>query len=252
MKDNYTHISVVIDRSASMVSMAKDVIGGFNSLLEDQARVCDEATMTVVRFDNQYEVISDFLPISGVEKLNSHNFVPRGGTALLDAMGKTMNDVRARINAMPEDQKPSKAIFVFITDGQENESREYTRERVFEMISDLKSEEREDRINWEFVFVGANQDAIQAGNSLGIRGSASLTYDASGAGATMAFQSLSRGLTGYRKCKSASATLDFTEEDRLVQKDLMKKDDKDDKFAKAIPDYLTKILDVDSTTPDKT
>lgn len=242
MKNNYTHISVVIDKSGSMASMVNDVIGGFNSLVEDQTKEEGEATMTIVQFNNNYEVISDFTPIKDATKLNKRNFVPNGGTALLDAMGKTMNNVRERINSMPEDQKPSKAIFVFITDGEENTSSEYNRDRVFEMISDLKSEDRGDSINWEFVFIGANQDAIQAGGNLGIRSGATLTYDASSVGATTAFRSLSAGLTGYRKCKSASAAYSFSQEDRKAQEDLLKSNEK---FAQLIPTHLTNILDVD-------
>lgn len=230
MKDKYTHISVVIDRSGSMQSMAKDVIGGFNNLVDEQIKVDGEATMTVVRFDTEYETISDFSPISGVIRLDSTNFQPRGGTALLDAMGKTMNDVRARINEMTDDEKPFKAIFVFITDGEENQSREYNKERVFEMISDLRNENGENKTAWDFVFIGANQDAIQSGGSLGIRAGASLTYAANGDGARSAFQSLSSNLTTYR-CACKSKEYSFSDSDRKEQ----------EKFDNCIPTHLSDL-----------
>lgn len=129
-----------------------------------------------------------------------------------------MNDVRSHIKEMKDDDKPSKVIFVFITDGQENASREYSRDIVFEMITDLK--DADNGIKYEFVFIGANQDAIQAGSSLGIRRDASLTWDASGEGAKAAFSALSRGMTEYRTVSDSYA---FTDEEREEQDELMKK-----------------------------
>lgn len=241
MKKDYTHISVVLDRSSSMASMAKDVIGGFNTLVEDQIKVEGEATMTVAKFDTEYEVISDFMTLSSVARLNQGNFQPRGNTALLDAMGKTMNDVRERINQMADDEKPSKALFVFMTDGEENASREYNRDRVFEMIEDLKNESKdnENAIQWDFVFIGANQDAIQAGGSYGIRSDASLTYAATGDGATRAFASLSRSMENYRTVKCS--TMSFCEEDRKDQEELDKKTSK--RFDNCIPYSMTDLVD---------
>lgn len=242
MKKNYTHISVVLDRSGSMASMVKDVIGGFNTLVEDQVKIEGEATMTVAKFDTEYEIISDFTPISDVPQLNSSNFQPRGSTALLDAMGKTMNDVRERINQMPEDEKPSKALFVFMTDGEENASKEYNRDRVFEMIADLKTEsEDENSIKWDFVFIGANQDAIQAGGSYGIRADASLTYAASGDGATRAFASLSRSMSNYRVSEEKGVSMSFCAEDRKDQEELDKQTAK--RFDNCIPYSMTDLVD---------
>ena len=247
MKKNYTHLTVCLDRSGSMASMAKDVIGGFNTLVADQIKVEGEATMTVAKFDTQYEIISDFMRVSDVILLDSSNFQPRGSTALLDAMGKTMNDVRERINQMPEDEKPSKALFVFMTDGEENASREYNRDRVFEMISDLKNESENDEsaIQWDFVFIGANQDAIQAGGSYGIRRDASLTYTANGDGATRAFCSLSDSITSYRGA-SKGVTLSFSDEDRKEQEEIANKTSK--RFDNCIPYSMSDLVD----TSDKT
>lgn len=218
MKKNYSHIAVVIDESGSMESMRNEVIEGFNKLLSDQNKVKGEATITIVHFDDEYKKLVDFSPIKSATKLSRENYQPDASTALLDAMGKTMNDVRSHIKEMKEDDKPSKVIFVFITDGHENASREYSRDIVFEMITDLK--DSDNTIKHEFVFIGANQDAIMAGSSLGIRKDASLTWDASGAGAKAAFSALSRGMTDYR---TVSDSYSFTDEERKEQDDLMKK-----------------------------
>jgi len=248
MKDKYTHISVCLDRSGSMADMAKEVMGGFNHLVEEQLKVAGEATMTLVRFDNEYEVINDFVTLKDVDLLTDKNFIPRGMTALLDAMGKTMDAVREKINGMPDKDKPQKAIFVFITDGRENSSREYTRARIFEMIYDLQKEKGEDKVQWDFVFIGANQDAIAEGGSIGIRAQASLTYDATGAGCTSAFSSLSRGLFSYRT--DAKAAYAFEDADRAEQEALKAKEKdeaeelkkvKDKRFSKAIPDYISDL-----------
>jgi uncharacterized protein YegL len=214
MKDKYTHITIVLDKSGSMEIMSKNVIEGFNTLIDEQIEVDGEATLTLINFDTGYMVINDFVALKNVIKLNDKNFQPSGSTALLDAMGKSMNNIREKIELMKENDKPSKAIFVFITDGEENASKEYTRDRVFEMISDLKQEKEEGKIAWDFVFIGANQDAIKAGREYGIRDTASLTYTASGEGATLAFSSLSNGISKYRCSNNNYA---FSEEDKNIQ-----------------------------------
>jgi len=240
-KKNYTHIGIVLDRSGSMASMKKDVIGGFNTFIEEQNKVEGEATITFAQFDTQYDLLQDFTKLSNVPVLTDHVFQPRGSTALLDAMGKSLTDVRSKVKTMDEEERPEKVIFVFITDGEENASHEYNKDRVFKMIEDLRDEEE---INWEFVFIGANQDAIQAGGNVGVRASAALTYDASGAGATTAFMSLSKGMASYRTCSDSNAAYSFSDEDRNEQKDLMNGKDKKEKFDKSIPSYISNLSGV--------
>lgn len=222
MKKDYCHVVVVLDRSGSMSSMKSDVIGGFNNLLKEQLKTEGTATMTLVQFDDIYEVLSDFAELKDVAELNNQTFQPRGSTALLDAMGKTLNDVRTRIRSMDEKEKPSKALFVFITDGQENASKNYKRSQIFEMINDLRDKENNDGLEWEFIFIGANQDAIAEGNSYGIRANASLTYAASGDGAKRAFGSLSKTISFYRSAEAGTACA-FSAEDRKEQEELMDK-----------------------------
>ena len=170
-KKNYTHISIILDRSGSMRSCLSDTIGGFNQFLSTQKEQPGEATMTMVQFDTEYERLIDMLPLSNAVDLNNENYIPRGSTALLDAVGRTINHVEHQINEKEEKERPEKIIFVIITDGEENASREFQHEQIMEMINRHRDEN-----GWEFVFIGANQDAIRAGGSIGtVRGS-SLSY----------------------------------------------------------------------------
>jgi len=147
------------------------------------------------------------LPNVGPLELN-----PRGMTALLDGMGMTLESVRSNIEGMPDDEKPAKCLFVFITDGGENSSKEYHKESVFNMIQDCQNDEN---INYEFIFLGANQDAIAEGGNFGIRGNASMTYAATNEGAINAYRSLSKSVTGYRTSNVEEATIAFSDQDRL-------------------------------------
>lgn len=193
MKKGYAHISVVLDRSGSMSSCSRDTIGGFNQFLGDQKKVEGEATMTMIQFDNEYQILMDMVPLSEALDLNERNYIPRGGTALLDAIGRTINRVEHQINEKEEPEKPEKVIFVIITDGEENESKEFNREQIMQMINRHREE-----MGWEFVFIGANQDAIQAGNGLGVRVGSSMNYNSTGQGTRVMYSSLTQGMNLYR------------------------------------------------------
>lgn len=222
MKEDYTHIAVILDRSGSMSSMVSDVVGGFDNFIKEQKKEEGEATFSLVQFDDVYEIVHDFINIKDVTGLK---LSPRGSTALLDAMGQTLEEVRAKVLAMSDDKRPSKVIFVFITDGDENASGKYTRKQIFEMIKDLKSPDRSDQVNWEFVFIGANQDAISEGSGYGIGARSAMTFDSSGSGgATAAFCSLSRGISTYRACKADMASYTFDDSDYKEQEKFLKKD----------------------------
>ncbi len=156
-KPNFTEIIVVLDRSGSMEMVRKDTIGGFNAFVEEQKKTTGEAKLTLVQFDDQYLVVYGGLPIQDVPKLTSETFVPRGMTALLDAVGKTINIVGDRLANTAEDQRPSLVLFVIITDGHENASKEFKLTQIKEKIK-----HQTEKYNWEFVFLGADQDAFQA------------------------------------------------------------------------------------------
>ena len=206
MKKGYTHITVVLDKSGSMSSCLNDTIGGFNQFLKTQKEIEGEATVTLVQFNGNYDLAIDMSPLSNTDDLSKENYRPNGSTALLDAIGRTINRVEHQIEEKNGAQKPEKTIFVIITDGEENASREFTRDQIMQMINDHRTE-----MSWEFIFIGANQDAIQAGNSLGVRQGSSLNYTASSVGTQAMYSSLTRGMTSYRskgvdeiKCASYS------------------------------------------------
>jgi hypothetical protein len=163
MKDELTDIVVVLDRSGSMASVLDDTIGGFNTLVEEQKAATGRARLTLTQFDDEYEIVHERRDVRGVEPLSRATYVPRGSTALLDAVGRTIMSVRAKIARDAATERPGKVVFVIITDGQENSSREFRREGVFELIR-----EQESQAGWEFVYLGAHQDAITEAASLGI------------------------------------------------------------------------------------
>lgn len=201
MKNNYTHISLVLDRSGSMESMRDDAIGGFNTFLKDQQAVPGTATLTLVQFDDRYEKQVDAAPLAGVKPLDATTFVPRGSTALLDAIGRTINETGARLATMPEAERPEKVLFVTLTDGMENASRVFSRSQIFDKITHQR-----DVYDWEFVFLAANQDAIEAGAAMGFAADASATYAGSGKGQRQAMQAVSQATAKYRSApKSAPA-----------------------------------------------
>jgi uncharacterized protein YegL len=161
-KPNLTEIIIVLDRSGSMDGIVDDTIGGINTLITEQAKNPGEVKLTLIQFDNQYEVFVAGRPIKDVPLLNKATYVPRGSTALLDAIGRTINDVGARLSTTKEEERPSLVLFVIQTDGQENASREYTHEKIKQMIAHQK-----DTYKWQFLFLGADQDAFQ-GMGLGL------------------------------------------------------------------------------------
>jgi hypothetical protein len=209
VKTDFADITVVLDRSGSMSSVQDDTIGGFNSFIEAQRKVPGECNASLVQFDDQYEVVYTAKPVKDAPALTRETFVPRGMTALLDAIGRTINATGKRLEAMPEADRPSKVIFVILTDGGENSSKEYTREQVFKMITHQKA-----AYQWDFVFLGANQDAISAGASIGIGSGSTMTYASNAAGTKHAFASAS----GYAMRSRTVGKASFTDEDREKQK----------------------------------
>lgn len=210
MKPDYTDITIVLDRSGSMASVASDTIGGFNRFLADQQQVPGEATITLNQFDSHYERILDAVPIRDAKPLTRATFVPRGMTALLDAIGKSIDDTGRRLEAKPEHERPSKVICVIITDGQENSSRSFKVHKIADMIA-----EQRDKYAWEFVFLGANQDAIASAATIGIRPANAMTYAHNSRGVGATYDSLSKNVTGVR-CRM-KADMSFDDDDRKAQ-----------------------------------
>lgn len=171
MKNNLTELVFILDRSGSMGGLETDTIGGFNSLLEKQRKEEGEALMTTVLFDDQYELLHDRVNLKGVSPLTEKEYYTRGSTALLDALGQTINKIGdAHKHTRPE-ECPGKTMVVVITDGYENASSEFSPRQIKHMVQ-LEQE----KYHWEFLFIGANIDAITAAKDLGIRADRAVNY----------------------------------------------------------------------------
>lgn len=160
MRTELTDITMVIDRSGSMQSIQADAEGGINSFIERQKQEPGETLLTLVQFDHQYEFVHSGVPIGQVP---AFTLMPRGSTALLDAVGRAINETGARLAAMPESQRPALVVFVIVTDGAENSSCEFTRDQIRTMV-----EHQQSAYKWQFTFLAANQDAFAAGGAMGI------------------------------------------------------------------------------------
>jgi uncharacterized protein YegL len=207
MVNNKSLIVIVLDRSGSMSSIRDDTIGGINTFLADQQKLPGECNLTFTQFDDVYEIIHHSVPLDKIKPLDQTTFVPRGATALLDAIGRTINTVGAELTALPEDQRPGKVFFTIFTDGEENSSKEFSKDQVFEMIKKQREEYK-----WEFIFLAANQDAIQTGQSMGMGASSSMTCNSTSAGIKGTYDALSKKLGDVRL--SRSSTVDFDDNDR--------------------------------------
>ena len=170
MKKGLTELVFILDRSGSMSGLESDTIGGFNGMLMKQKKEEGEVNVTTVLFDDAIEVIHDRFPLDVVETLTDEDYYVRGCTALLDAVGSTVKKVENIQKRLPEEMKAEKIIFVITTDGQENASHEYTYKMVKELI------EQNQKTGWEFIFLGANIDAVKEAANLGIRQKRAVTY----------------------------------------------------------------------------
>ncbi len=161
MKKDLCEIVLVLDESGSMGTCKSDTIGGVNEFLNNQKRVKGEVNVTLVKFSDYYKIVNNAIPLDQVVYLDENNYTPSNTTALLDAVGKTINSIGKRLADIPEKNRPEKVIFSIITDGFENASREFSRSQIFDMVLHQKQ-----KYNWEFLFLGADIDAW--GEEIGI------------------------------------------------------------------------------------
>jgi hypothetical protein len=211
MKDK-TDITIILDRSGSMSSVKDDTIGGFNNFLSEQQKVEGEASLSLVQFDDQYEVLYLDKDIQAAARLTEETFQPRGMTALYDAVGRTVNATGQRLAALPETERPDSVLLVIMTDGFENASREFSGAQIGEMIR-----HQQDVYSWQFMFIGANQDAVLSAREIGIQEGAALTYAANSDGTQIAYSMIASKVRNFRVSKDAEA-LRFNEEDRERQR----------------------------------
>ena len=177
-----------------MAGLEKDTIGGFNAMLKEQAELEGEARVTTVLFDNQYRLLHDRIDIRAVAPLTEKDYRVGGGTALLDAIGRTIKKIRAVQKQTAEEYRAEKVLFVIITDGEENSSRKYSAEQIKERI-----EHQKEKYGWEFVFFGANMDAITEAGKLGIMPEFARGWLANAAGTAMAYNDMSAIMAEIRK-----------------------------------------------------
>ncbi len=218
MKKGCTHLSVILDRTGSMESIRDDTIGGFNTFLEEQKKQGGEATLTLVQFDTQdpYKVIHDFVPIRRVPALTRETYVPRASTPLLDAIGRGINDLECRLSRLPKKERPAKVVMVIITDGQENSSREFRKDRIEKMIG-----EHEEKDDWQFVYLSADLSAIEDAADFGFQRRKAMLFDKSSRGTTRVWASVSQKISEYRE--GMADDISFTDRDRA---DAAKKEDR--------------------------
>jgi len=186
-----TEIVCIIDKSGSMCTVRDDSIGGFNTFLKEQKRLKDKATMTLVLFDTSFTTIYENEPINKVKQLNEKIYVPGGCTALLDAIGSTLVNVAKRYDG--KKTKNQKVIVVILTDGQENSSREYKKQQIKDMISTHQEKQK-----WEFIFLGANQDAFAEADGIGFQARNTANYLHTGIGTQNAYMNISTAVSNFR------------------------------------------------------
>jgi Mg-chelatase subunit ChlD len=198
-----TLLVLVVDRSGSMQSVRSDMEGGIRTLLAEQAKLPGTCLVTLAQFDTEYELVFEAVPAA---ELTGYTLVPRGNTALLDAIGRTIAEVRDWIDRLPTGRQPDHVIFAVVTDGLENSSREWSRDKVMEAVKERSA------TGWQFTFLGANQDAIREGGHLGVRPRAAMTYAPTATGVRGAMSSLSASV---RRVRSGTAgTLSYSEDER--------------------------------------
>jgi len=193
MRDDLTAILIILDRSGSMSPLTRDTVGGFNSFLERQKAEPGDAVVTLVLFNDRYEAVFNVRPITQVEPLTTRTYNPSGGTALLDAIGRGVNDLGRKLAGMAEKDRPGKVIVAIMTDGEENASREYTREQVRQMI-----EEQTSNYNWSFLFLGANIDAFSEAGKIGIAAANAMDFVADAEGVVASLGVLSACVSAFR------------------------------------------------------
>jgi len=193
MKTNLTELVFILDRSGSMGGLESDTIGGFNSMLAKQQTEPGECRITTVLFDNQYELLHDRIDIRAVSPITSGEYFVRGQTALLDAVGITINKIVGVQKNTAEEYRAAKVLFVITTDGMENASRKFNYDKIKTMI-----EKQKEKYGWEFIFLGANIDTIEVAERFGIDKSRAQNFHNDSEGIALNYSVLSESVASYR------------------------------------------------------
>ena len=193
MKKGLTEIVFILDRSGSMSGLEADTIGGFNSLIKKQRKEPGVAIVSTVLFDDTCDVIHDRVPMDKVAKLTEDTYFVRGCTALLDAVGGAIHHIGNIHKYARDEDRPEKTLFIITTDGMENASRRYTYKKVKKMV-----ERQKEKYGWEFLFLGANMDAIEAAGNIGIHADRAATYQCDAEGTALNYEVLEEAIHHVR------------------------------------------------------
>ncbi len=213
MKNNSTELVFILDKSGSMAGLENDTIGGFNSMLEKQKAVGGECHLTTVLFDNHYTLLHDRIDIRAVSPMTEKEYFVGGYTALLDAIGTTINKIVAVQKNTAEDFRTEKVMFVIITDGEENSSHEYSASKVKKMIEHEKT-----KYGWEFIFLGANIDAVHTASRFGISADRAVDYVPDGLGTRLNYEAIAETVAYFRTTGAVSQ-----EPMEAIRKDMKKR-----------------------------
>ena len=200
MKKNLTELVFILDRSGSMGGLEQDTIGGFNAMLTRQKEQEGKANVTTILFDHEVQLLHDRFPLKAVAPLTEKDYYVRGCTALLDAIGYGMEKMANIQRHLPEDERAEKVIFVITTDGLENASKRFSYEKIRRMI-----EREKERYGWEFLFLGANIDAIETARHIGIDADHAADYCCDSAGTAVNYECLNKAVTAFRRAAPIGA-----------------------------------------------
>ena len=220
MKKGLTEIVYILDRSGSMGGLEADTIGGYNSLLAKQKKEEGEALFSTVLFDDRIDVLHDRKPIGKIEPITDKEYFVRGCTALLDAVGGAIHHIRNVHKYIRDEDVPEKTLFIITTDGMENASKEYDYAKVKKMV------ERQKEAGWEFLFLGANIDAVEVAGRFGVAANRAVRYECDAAGTALNFKAMASVVSGVRRSKSAkemSEMLDCEESLAEIREDYAKR-----------------------------
>ena len=207
MRKGLTEVVFILDRSGSMSGLEADTIGGFNSMIEKQRKEEGEALISTVLFDDQMEVIYDRVSAEKIEPMTDKQYYVRGCTALLDAIGGAIHHIAKVHKHVNEEDRPEKTLFIITTDGMANSSRKYSYKKVKKMV-----EKEQQKYGWEFLFLGANIDAIAEAGRFGISADRALNYECDSAGTALNYEMLSKAVSAVRRSRSRKETAMAMEE----------------------------------------
>lgn len=194
MKNNITELVFILDRSGSMAGLEGDTIGGFNALIQKQRKEEGECYVSTVLFDNVSEVLHDRVKLAEVNKMTEKEYTVRGATALIDAIGGAIHHIKNVHKYIRPEDVPEHTMFVITTDGMENASHQYSSDQVKNMI-----EEQKEKCGWEFLFIGANIDAVETAAKFGINSDRAVNYHADTVGTGVLYETVSATVCNFRK-----------------------------------------------------